>query len=74
MAMELTTFGVEFKARLGGAGLLGDVRLRRVGFVEEIPPGLFLVDRNESFALGRKGVARGDCAWKVGVGEFDEEL
>ena len=72
---------VACKARLGGAGLLGDVRgdprgdvrgdVRcRRGFDEEIP-GLFLADRRESFTLGRKGVARGDWPWKeVGAGEF----
>lgn len=58
-APELTIFDVAFNARLGGAGLFGDVRWRRRGFDET--PGLFLADRNESFTLGRNGVASGDC-------------
>lgn len=64
--MELPEEEAWLKALLDG--LLGDVRCRENGLFEvEIEAGLFVdfADRNDSFTLGRKGVASGDgvCGW-----------
>lgn len=63
--IELPEVETWLKARLDGllGDVLGDVRWRERGlFKLEVEAGLFvdLAERKDNFALGRKGVARGD--------------
>jgi hypothetical protein len=61
--VELPGLDAALRARL--EGLFGEVRCRENGLDEVAGmTGLFddLADRSDNFTLGRKGVARGDCA------------